>query len=350
MMQRVTTVWAVLLAAAGLVLIAALFLFGADLRRAATTGPRWKRRILAAALAVLSAAGIIANSPRDAQGGPVGRPRPTCYKPAPIRPPDPATMVRSQLAVLDKVLKMEKLDEAVIQRVVANIETAARALPADGPGGRNTLLVAEALKRVVGARALIEAGGKDLPHTPQWKRLDKTWAEAEVVAGGGKGPYPFDAAGKKALLADLAARAKDVTGLAAAGLLAAAESDLLKRELVRLAYGVQAKRPTEMKMATCYKPMRVRPAYESMIRVVDRAGLLRKLAEGDKLHPAAIEKILAAIRGDLATLADQKLTGTLSPDEQKTAAAASKAARTAINKIKALIKAASRETKASRGS
>jgi len=339
MMQRVTIAWAVLLATAGLALIAALFLSGADLRRAATTGPMWKRRILTAALAVLSAAGVIATSTPDAQAGP--QPGPMCYKPAIIRPPERATMVRAQLAVLDKVLKAEKLDEAVIQRTIANIEAQAKALPADGPRGPNTLLKAEVVQKAVAARASIEAGGKDLPHTPQWKRLTKTWEEAEVVAGGGKGPYPFDKAGKKALLADLAARAKDVTGLAAAGLITATESSLLKRELVRLTYGVQAKRPSEMKMATCYKPMWVRPAYESMIRVVDRAGLLRKLAEGDKLHPAAVEKILAAMEGDLAALADEKLTGKLSGDEQKTAAAAAKAAHAAIDRIKARVKKAS---------
>jgi len=344
MMQKVALAWTVVLATGGLVLIAVLFLFGTDLHHAAATGPRWKRRLLTAALTLLSAVGLLASAAPEAQGGPVARPRVSCYRPMIARDLDPAASVRAQLAAVDQLLEKPKLHEAVLQRAIANIETLAKSLPVDGPKGPNTTLRAEALVKVAGVRARIEADGRDLPETPQWKRIMKTWSEAEDAASGAKGQYPFDAAGKKALLADLVDRAKDLAGLAAAGLLTAPEAQLLTGDLARLTAGVQAKRPTEMKMATCYKPMRVlRPTHETMIRIVDRVALLRNVADAKKLHPAAISKALVAIEADLTVLADEKLTARLSPEEQKTAAAASKAARAAIDKIRVRIKKASLE-------
>lgn len=58
MPQRVIWLWAVLLGLAGLVLAAALVLLGKDLLRASQTGPRWKRRVLTAALLLLAWAGV----------------------------------------------------------------------------------------------------------------------------------------------------------------------------------------------------------------------------------------------------------------------------------------------------
>jgi len=57
MLDRLMNVWGVLLGALGLVILAALVVIGLELRRARRAGPRWRRRLVAAAMALLSAAG-----------------------------------------------------------------------------------------------------------------------------------------------------------------------------------------------------------------------------------------------------------------------------------------------------
>ena len=231
MPQRVIHAWMIVVGIAGLLLAAALVLYGADLRRASRTGPRWKRRLLTAALGLLSglSAGLASR----------GLARSASAAPAAVSP-EPA------------------------------------AEPAKAPAS--------------------------LAETPQWKRLTATWKEADDVASGRKGLYPFDAKGKKALLAALGARAQDIDALAAKDLLTAPEAGLLKKELDRLAKGVQAKRPIEMKMATCYEPMWMYTAADDALRrIADRLGLLGKLAAAPAIRPQVAAKVLATLQADLAT-------------------------------------------------
>ena len=223
MPQRVLHAWMIVVGIIGLVLAAALLLFGADLHRASRTGPRWKRRLLTAALALLGGAGVYV----------VGK--------------------------------------------------AAQAAGAAAP------------------KAAVGATKTPLDRTAQWQRLTATWKQADDVASGRKGPYPFDRKGQKSLLADLEARARDIDALAATGLLSAAEGALLKKELDRLAGGVRAKRPTELKMATCYEPTwQHAAADESLRRIADRLALLARIAEAPSLRPEVTGKILATLEADLA--------------------------------------------------
>jgi hypothetical protein len=60
----------------GLVIVVALVVIGQDLRRAKTRGPRWKRRIIAAALAILAAAGAYPVAKQHPYNQPPVR---TCY-------------------------------------------------------------------------------------------------------------------------------------------------------------------------------------------------------------------------------------------------------------------------------
>jgi len=219
-----------LLAVAGLAIVAAFAVLGYDLYRAACTGPRWKRRLVAAGLAVLAMLGIPACEETTQAGDP----------PAPTAAP---------------------------------------------------------------ARTLAEAR--------EWKRLTATWREAEEVASGKRGAYPFDRKGKEKLLADLKQAEADVAALQTAGLVTAPEAGLLAADLAQLTRGVQGKRPTEMKMATCYKPMMVIPARDSMGRLAARLPLLRQLVDGDKLHPDVARKVLVSVEADLAILANKEMTGRL---------------------------------------
>ena len=59
--------------------------------------------------------------------------------------------------------------------------------------------------------------------------------------------------------------------------------------------GVAAKRPAEMKMATCHEPMMVVPARDSLERLAERVGLLEQLATEQVLLPEVFEKTLGTM-------------------------------------------------------
>lgn len=125
MPQRITSVLTVILGLAGVLALGVLIVLRIDARRAAATGPKWKRKLIAAGLALLAFTGAnaLAEPPLGA----------TCYDMMVVRP-------TSQQAAAD------------------------------------------------------------LAKQPAWQRLCQTWAQAQDVASGGMGRYPFDKAGQKKLL------------------------------------------------------------------------------------------------------------------------------------------------------
>ena len=250
-----------LLVVAGLVLALVLVVLGADLALAARTGPRWKRRLVAAGLGLLASLGLLSAGCQSAES----------TNPAP--------------------------------------STAA------------------------------PATGQSLAETPQWKHLAATWTEAEEVASGRRGPYPFDEAGQKKLLADLATVGTDIDALAKAGQLNDAEAGLLREDLKRLVAGVEAKRPTEMRMATCYEPMMMQPAHDSLARLEARLPLLESLAMDEKIHPDAVRKVLTTIEADVAYLDAEEHLNEFPPKDRPAAEKTRDAARAALDRVKARLAA-----------
>lgn len=248
MPQRVMGVWMIVVGVVGLAAAAVLVVFGRDLVRASQTGPRWKRRLIVAALALLSTMGVYHAGGR-----------------------------------------------------LIEVKTAAAA----------------------------EDKTASLTESKLWQRVQATWTEADDAASGRKGAYPFDREGQEALLGALQAREADLDALAAAGLLTAPEAGLLQKDLARLTRGVQGKRPTEMRMATCYKPMMVMPARDSANRLADRLGLLQKLVEAKTLHPAAVMKVMGTVDADLAVLGTEKYLNQLR-DEKRTKALDTRKAAAAL--------------------
>jgi hypothetical protein len=185
----------------------------------------------------------------------------------------------------------------------------------------------------------VVASGGELSQTPQWKHLTGAWREAEEVASGKRGDYPFDEAGKKKLLADLAAAGKGVEALRAAGSLIDAEAGLLQKDLALLTSGVQEKRPTEMRMATCYEPMAyTMPVEGSMARLSERLPLLEELAVGETLRPEVIEKVLATVERDVATIGRKDLVDQLPEDQRAKAVEIHDKAQTLLDGIHARLK------------
>ncbi len=238
----------------GLAAVAAIVIMGYDIQLAARTGPRWKRRLVGAGLALLAAFGQISCSKGD-------------------DPPltDTATDVATD----------------------------------------------------------------NLQDSSHWKRLLTIWKDAEDVASGKQGPYPFNKAGKKRMLNVLEKAGADIEALASAGLLCEAEAGLLKLDLARLTRGVQAKRPTEMRMATCYNPMSFVPARDSMEHLSARLPLLEKLATTDRLNPQVMEKVLVTIDKDVATLGKPENLKKLPEADRPKGEKMRKAAVAHIEKIRA---------------
>jgi len=174
-----------------------------------------------------------------------------------------------------------------------------------------------------------------LAATPEWKRIQQTWSEAEAIASGKRGSHPFDAAGKKRALAALDGADKDIEALVRSGALSAPEGGLLKKELQQLRQGVEAMRPTEMRAATCYEPMAITEGRDSMRRLQDRLPLLEKLAASKRIEAAVVQKVLARIESDVQRL-DGGSVRDLSASNKQKGQKLAKAARAHIAKIRAL--------------
>jgi hypothetical protein len=116
--------WAVLVGVAGLAIVAGLALLGRDLRRAATTGPRWKRRLVGSALILLGALGVF-----GAYGVCVRPAMISCYVPAPLESSMDANAfmarlehIGGQLPLLEAYAAAGVLDGNVVRIVLANAE------------------------------------------------------------------------------------------------------------------------------------------------------------------------------------------------------------------------------------
>jgi len=340
MPHRLLNIWTVVLGLAALVIVALMVMFGADLVRAARTGPRWKRRMIAASLAVLAAIGvnIAAAQPQ--------RPRPSCY--LMVRVPDrvPTAALPGRMTALKKLGVMEKIKSDVLKKVAARIradvvpyeKTVIPSLPAGSDAqakARKTL--ADARAWLVAADLRLAVGDKPLADVPVWRDMMKNWRQAEEAASGRKGRYPFDAKTKKSLLASLAAAPGELDALARAGYLTAAEAGLLKGALDGLPVRVKRMRPTELRKATCYKPMSIAKR-DPLVAMLARMPLLEKVAEGRKVHPAAVKRIAEVVELQVAKLTDDKYLKALPPDSRATAGNVVKAARAAIKKLTAAAK------------
>jgi len=344
MPYRLLNIWTVVLGVAALVVVAMMVMFGADVMRAARTGPRWKRRTITASLAVLAAIGVNVAAREASAKPPMIPQRPTCYDIVEINPPirPPITVFPARMLALDKLPVIKTLKPDVLKKLVAQVrrnlglyETLAKSVSSEQPKARDT--IASAKKWLAAADLRLKVGDKPLADVPVWQGLMKNWRNAEEAASGRKGRYPFDAKTKKALLAALDAAPGELDALATAGYLTVAEAGLLKGALDGLPARVKRMRPTELRKATCYKPMSiVKP--DPLVGMLARMPLLEKVAQGGRLHPAAVKKIAEVIEVELAKLTDEKYLKTLTPDTRTTAGNVAKAARAAIKKLTAAVK------------
>lgn len=173
----------------------------------------------------------------------------------------------------------------------------------------------------------------DLADTPQWKQLTAAWREAEEIASGSRGGYPFTPSGQKKVLQSLADAAVSADSLQRAGLLSSPEAGLLKEDLLVLTKRVKHFRTTDLRGATCYIPMPIPTAKASADRLSARLPLLEKLAAQQTIHPEVVDKTLKNLEADLKDVRENKAP--LSPADRKQANQVARDVRVQLGKIRA---------------
>ncbi len=265
----------------GVAAVVLLVILRTNVDHQARTGPRWKKRLLAAGIMLLAAFGM---GPA-CKGG--GTPASTSNKGPKSADPGPDM----------------------------------------GPGG-------------MGPAGMGPAGKRPAPRptgyvgTAEWKQIQNVLKEAEAIAAGKRGAYPFDRAGKKQILAALQKAQRNADALATKKLLALSEVGLLKVDLAQLRAKVATFRPTERRMTSCYqKVARPKAAEVSMGRLKARLPLLKKLAALQKLHPVVVNKVLVRIEKNLKTLENPTEVGRLNAKRQAEAKKLAAEVRTALAQV-----------------
>jgi len=353
-----------LYALAGVGLAVGLVLLGYDLHASSKTGPRWKRRILASALALLSSFGLIwvdkqARLPQSSRGF-TGGGVVMCYRVAPPQPQAPLTIgaIATRLTLVERYAQEEKLNvEAVLpvlgaiaedfQRLeretqavplttadleklqaaqqklttlLERIKTAAPQLPHDQPG----LFKALATDASPGAKTLLM--------TQEWQTVMAAWNEAGPLARSGRSTTAQRQWAQERL--DAAVRA--VHALTIVGLLTVQEAELLRGDAANLSADMVRTPPTDFR-GTCYDMAILPPAQQSFQRIAARLPLLEKLLAEGKIQPPAGAKIIAGMEADLAVLTQEKELAALEAGEQAKAVEARDAAKAQLETLKALL-------------
>lgn len=158
----------------------------------------------------------------------------------------------------------------------------------------------------------------------RWQKIGTTWQEAQEVASGKRGPFPFDRAGKQKMLEELGELSSAIDTLAHQKVISETETELLKLDLQVLITGVEAKRPKELEVATCYQPMLYTPELDSLGRLEKRLPLLNRLEPG-KVSPEVWNKIIAGLQKDLGVLRNpDHLARLKAPDKARASEVADK--------------------------
>jgi hypothetical protein len=317
---------------AGVLLALALMLFGANLVRASERGPRWKRRLLGAGLGVLGAMGLGCKDSANGASADAPPPPPppnggrvTCYEAQmPPPPPLPATQAQvqqamqrltAQLQSLQKFAEADKLDKAVVEKVLATAEAdlivleedpKLKALAKDEDKAAATQ-TRWAARQAVDALHLRLAPPETLSGAKQWERQYATWREAGAAAAKDGN---LDINDQQRLLMEVERSKADMAALRKAGLLKEPEAAFLRTGLGDLGLSLFQKstagklEPTTPTLAVlCYKTfLLTTPGEVSLSHLRTRLAILKRLAVANKLPSDAVPWILEIVDADLRVL------------------------------------------------
>jgi hypothetical protein len=331
---------------AGVAIVVGLALIGTDLRRAADTGPRWRRRLVAAALVLLGAVGLMTSVTS------IEKVQVSCYAPQPMD--IGASSLRKlvwQVEQLRKLAESGKVDAAVVQKVIERIEPEIATLSDEDVLERmefdkirqrvpRTIAEAQAvLAQIKTMLAEQEAwAATDLQDTPQWQAIVAAWRVAvPMAAASGRGTLTERQVVFNALNEAHAA----VRGLCAADRLSEPEGALLRDEMDVLSRRIAQTEATDSPLAEpqdglrimCYETQLVYPGAVSLRRLSARLPMLQNLAESGNVNGLVMQKVIGTIEADLAKLSDEAVLKQMPDDETR-----AKARRTA-SEIKSVLAA-----------
>lgn len=318
-MQRMTTLaLALALAMGGILIVAALLLLRTDLQKATQEGPRWRRRLIAAGLGILgfsvTAGALHSQTTRSSEPIPVT----SCYEAQAIDFESAASSLQAlpnRIAALEQLIKSGKLHNSVIvtrlrfidQDLVNLNDPTSLARLTDAQKTQAAAVYTQASQKLAQIRKDNNLPPADLRTIRQWQDVNNVWAPARVIADGKKGNYPFDASGKRQVLAQLDQALANIKTLQSAGLLDKSEAALLLMDLSLLRSQVDRFRTVEDQMSTCYKMIRILPpAVQSRDRLKERLDLLNAMAQNGDILPEVAALALAQTQKDLAVLDDPK--------------------------------------------
>lgn len=176
----------------------------------------------------------------------------------------------------------------------------------------------------------------DLESSADWKAISDAWAFATPLAESGKSTETQRKQAKEKMAAARAAAGR----LVKSGLLSTAEEELLAAESGSVVEKM-LRNPPEPEpggaVVVCYATLPAVPARDSLERLNARLPILTKLAAQKSVTRPVIDKTLATIESDLATLSDEKKLSALAPEERVGAAKTRDAVRVQVEKLKALL-------------
>lgn len=217
-----------------------------------------------------------------------------------------ATQLELSPVVFGQLLRSITPDMAILRA------TLAENTPGQDASEVNRLLDASEIA-VYGAMRKAAVGAGDLGNELDWKKIHFAWQLGERQASGTQ-----IAAQRDAALHELHCATAAAAALAKTGRLSLAEATFLGDAVEQLRDRIS--RPAVDDRMTCYYPALVIRAKVSLERLAQRLPLLKSMVESNRVHAPVLAKILPAIRGDLATLADRKEKANLSPAQQAQAA------------------------------
>ncbi len=138
--------------------------------------------------------------------------------------------------------------------------------------------------------------------TVQNRRYLITRFEAESIAAGYRTEYPFNSEQEQILNSEMERLPIAIEHMKAAELLNRPEAGLLAVECRELQDEVNHYRTEDEGMSTCYMPSFALPCNESAQRLQARARLLAELVRERVLHPDVVRELLPQIRADLAAV------------------------------------------------
>jgi len=314
----------------GLLAIAVAFVFRKDLARLVGKGPRWRRALFGAGLALLAPFGVGCAHGQEAEQsekitplepenqdqwlkGFYPEPRePRDYR---CRAPEPETESLPVDSPMSSLLAdASRLSE--LQRQLEQLkEPPLNELPGTERVSRREVILAESesirqrmrercvrLEQERGANEPEPSSEHPAPGSLQLAGIETAWREAVDVLRGERGAEPFTFDRRRELVGTLFGALGAVEALVASGEISPTGGELLRMEFGWLAVRLQRLRADGTPPPVCYQPMPFPPRSqdEMLGRLVKRVPLLEQLTSREVVNPAVVSKVLESIEYDLA--------------------------------------------------